>query len=157
MRVLRLLLQSFARQLLFLPLVSLFFVSTAAASPCPTTVVDMIVRNTLEADKLAEALLCDGEGVFTVDWRGDILISRTFLVSNGSTLNVTGSSEDASAVVSGDDTVRLFEVDLGSTLLLETLTLTGGDQALSVYGGSYVDVTDCTFANNHNNGSGDGG
>ena len=82
------------------------------------------------------------------------MLSRTLSVSNGSTLNVTASSDstddaDTGAVVTGDGTLLLFEADLGSTVSLTGLTLYGGDGALAVTAGSLVEVIDCTFTKNN--------
>ena len=56
------------------------------------------------------------------------MLSRTLSVSNGSTLNVTGSLESTNNAGTGadiisDGTVLLFKVDLGSTVSLTDLTL----------------------------------
>ncbi|CAN0115250.1 unnamed protein product, partial [Ascophyllum nodosum] len=72
-----------ALQLVLLPL------SLQHAAPCPAIKQEMVVATTSEAETLAEALRCDGPGVFTVNWNGDVLIPRTISVSNGSTLDVT--------------------------------------------------------------------
>ena len=110
----------------------------------------MVVATTAEEETLAEALQCDGPGVFTVSWNGDVLISRTISLSNGSTLDVTGSSsESTNGAVIGDGTVLLFEADLGSAVLLTSLTLSGGNGALSVAVESIVEVVDCIFMFNN--------
>ena len=122
----------------------------------------MIVTNTTDANKLVEALLCEGYASFTVSWHGNVIISRTLSVSNGSTLNVTASSEstddaDTGVVVTSDGTLLLFEADLGSTVSLKGLTLYDGDGALRVTGGSFVEVIDCTFTKNNRTSSNLGG
>ena len=113
----------------------------------------MVVTTTTDVKTLAEALLCDGPANFTVSWLGDVTLSHTLSVSNGSTLHVAGSSEntdaDTGAVVTSDGTLLLFEVDHGSTVSLTGLTLYGGDGALRVTGDSLVEVIDCTFKNNN--------
>ncbi|CAN0002494.1 unnamed protein product, partial [Ascophyllum nodosum] len=124
------------------------------SSPCPSTVKEMVVTNTTDANTLAEALLCEGSASFTVSWHGNVTLSRTLSVSNGSTLNVAASSDstddaDTGAVVTSDGTLLLFEADLGSTVSLTGLTLYGGDGALRVTGGSFVEVIDCTFTKNN--------
>ena len=109
----------------------------------------MNVTTSLDAENLAEALLCEGGGKFAVTWLGTVILSRTLSVSNGSTLNVTvGSSESTGAVVSGNGTILLIEVDLGSTVSLIGLTLSGGDGALNVAGGSFIEAIDCSFVQN---------
>ena len=132
-----------ALQLVLLPL------SLQHAAPCPTIEQEMIVATTAEAEALAKALQCDGPGVFTVSWNGDVLTSRTISVSNGSTLDVTGSSEGTNGAVIGDGTILLFEVDLGSTVSLTGLTFSGGNGALSVAGESIVEMADCSFMFNN--------
>ena len=124
------------------------------SSPCPSTVEEMAVTTTTDAKTLAEALLCDGPARFTVSWHGDVMLNQTLSVSNGSTLNVAGSSEntedaDTGAVVTSDGTLLLFEVDDGSTVSLTGLTLYGGNGALRVTADSFVEVIDCTFKNNN--------
>ena len=132
------------------------------ASPCPTTVEEMIVTNTSDADKLTQALLCDGTAKFAVSWHGDVILSRTLSVSNGSTLNVVGSLEsaddtDTGAAVIGEGTVVLFEVSFGSTVSLTGLTLSGADGALRVMEKSFVEVIDCIFMDNNRTSSYSGG
>ena len=135
-----------AVKLLLLPLPLLH------ASSCPTTVQAMDVRNTADAENLAEALLCDGSGSFAVSWYGDIILSRTISVSNESTLNITGFSErTGGAFATNDGTLLLFQVDRGSNVLLSSLTLSGGDGALRVTVDSFVEMVDCSFM--YNNGS----
>ena len=143
-KVLRLQGINIALQLLLLLLLLL---PDSHASPCPTTVEKMIVANTSDAEKLTEALLCDGPGRFAVTWHGDVVLSRTLSVSNASTLNVVGYSEsvddtDTGAAVIGEGAVLLFAVDLGSSISLTGLTLSGGDGALSVTGKSFVELYD---------------
>ena len=133
-----------ALQLVLLPL------SLQHAAPCPAIEQEMVVATTSEAETLAEALRCDGPGVFTVSWNGDVPISRTISGSNGSTLDVTGSSsESTNGAVIGDGTVPLFEVDLGLNLLLTGLTFSGGSGSLLVAGGSIVEMVDCSFIFNN--------
>ena len=74
---------------------------------------------------------------------------------------MTASSEstdaDTGAVVTSDGTLLLFEADLGSNVSLTGLTLHGGDGALTVTGGSLVEVIDCTFTKNIRTSSDQGG
>ena len=86
------------------------------------TVGEMAVVTTSDAEKLAEALLCDGPGRFSVSWHGDIMLSLTLSVSNGSSLDVAGFSEstdnaDSGAAVISDGRILLFEADVSITLL----------------------------------------
>ena len=135
------------------------------AAPCPAIVEElMVVANTSDAEALAEALTCDGPGMFAVSWNGAVMLSRTLLVTNGTTLNVTGSSESTGdgtngdgAVIHSDGTVLLFDIDLDSTVLLTGLTLSGGGGALRVAGGSSVEVIDCSFIHNNRTSSDLGG
>ena len=130
------------------------------ASPCPAIVEEMVVSTTLEADNLAEALLCDGPAMLAVSWHGAVTLSRTLFVSNGSTLNVTVSSErtdgadtEGAAVISDDTNLLLFDVGLGSALSMIGLTFSGGDGALRVTGESSIEVIDCIFTHNNRNSS----
>ena len=130
------------------------------SSPCPSTVEEMVVATTSDAKTLAEALLCDGSASFTVNWHGNVMIPQTLSVSNGSTLNVTGSRStdaDTGAVVTSDGTLLLIEVGRGSTVSLTGLALSGGDGGLRVTGGSFVEAIDCTFTNNNRTSSDQGG
>ena len=123
------------------------------ASICPTTVEEFTVATTSDAEKLSEALLCDGPGSFVVSWHGNVIISRTLSVSNRSTLNVPGFSNstdgDSDAVIFSNGTVLLLEVGSGSTVSLTGLTFSGGDGALRVNGESVVEVIDCNFMDNN--------
>ena len=87
-----------------------------------------------------------------VSWHGNVILSRFLSVSNGSTLNVAGSSDstdgDSGAAIFSDGTVLLLEVDLGSTVSLTGLTFSGGDGAVRVNGESFVEVIDCSFVDN---------
>ena len=97
-----------------LQLLLLLLLPLLQAYPSSIVVKEIIVATTLDAENLAEALLCDGSGKFEISWHGNIMLSRTISVSNGSIVNVTGPSESAASVVSSDDPITLFEVDLGS-------------------------------------------
>ena len=120
------------------------------------------MATTSDAEELSEALLCDGPGNFVVRWHGNVILSGTLSVSNGSTLNVTGSSDssddgDSGAVIVSDGTVLLLEVDLGSNASLTGLTFSGGDGAVRINGESFVEVTDCSFVDNNRTSSNLGG
>ena len=138
-------------QLVLLPL------SLHHATPCSTIEQEMVVATTSEAETLAGALQCDGRGVFTVSWNGDVIIPRTISVSNESTLNVTGSSDSTNGAVIGDGTVLLFDINLGSTVSLRGLTLSGGNGALLVAGESIVEMVDCSFIFNSKTSTSGGG
>ena len=112
------------------------------------------MATTSDAEELSEALLCDGPpGSFAVSWHGNVILSRTLSVSNGTTLSVAGSSNstdvDSGAVIFSDGTILLLEVNLGSTVSLTGLTFSGGDGAVRVSGKSFVEVTDCSFMDNN--------
>ena len=119
------------------------------------------MATTSDAEELSEALLCDGAGSFVVSWHGNVILSRTLSVSNGSTLNVAGSSDstdgDSGAVIFSDGTVLLFEVNSGSAVSLTGLTFSGGDSAVRVNGGSFVEIIDCSFMDNNGASSNFGG
>ena len=131
-----------------------FMVKAVSRDP---DVVEMSVSSAAEVEDLVDALQCDGPGQFVVDWQGEIVLSRTVSVSNGSTLNVTGSS---SATIDGGGAVRLFEVDNNSTIFLEGIKLSrgsalgGGGGALYVAGNSEAEVVNCSFIDNNASSSG---
>lgn len=128
-------------------------------SPCPAEVTSRIVSTAADAVELTDALSCSGAGQFVVDWTGEVLLSRTISVSNGSILTVRGSPTGA-AVIHGGETVRLFEVIDGSKLELNSVTLIGGSAedggAVQILGElSVLAASNCSFIGN--NATNDGG
>ena len=112
------------------------------------------MANMSDAEKLAEALLCDDPAMFAVSWHGNVMLSSTLAVSNGSTLNVTVQSKSIDTDTGGTKIVSyaavvVVEVDLGLTVSLTSLTLSGGDGAPRVTGESFIDVIGCNFTYNN--------
>lgn len=107
-----------------------------------------------EAQDLRDALRCSGPGTFYTEWTGEVNIGDLaggIVVSNGSSLNVTGIG---TAVVNGDNRVRIFTLTDGSQLHLNNISLENG-QSLDDNGGavlakdsSYFSAMDCSFLNN---------
>lgn len=95
------------------------------AATCPEGIDARVVSNTAEASELGEALLCSGAGYFEVDWIGEVVLERSIIISNGSSVKVTGV-DPGEAVIDGGDAIRLFQVSGSSTLLLNGLSLVGG-------------------------------
>lgn len=99
---------------------------------CPVGVTARNVSSTAEALELSDALNCSGRGQFEVDWSGNVLLPRTITISNGSSVKVTGLGPEA--VIDGGGAVRLFEVDEGSTLEINRVSLVGGRSAGEIPG-----------------------
>lgn len=73
--------------------------------PCAVGVTTLVVSSNAEALDLSEALLCSG-GQFEVAWVGNVRITSTIAVSNGTSLRITGSSFGAQGVVDGGGDTR---------------------------------------------------
>lgn len=80
------------------------------------------VASTDDATALASALQCSN-GEFYVQWMGEIVVEETIHVTNGTSLNITGTT---GAVADGDFKTGLFAVDGGSFLHLRDMTLVQG-------------------------------
>ena len=93
-----------------------------------------IVDDTESATMLAEAVNFSG-GSFNATWRGSVLVERTIIIPEGTSLNVTG--EGSGAEINGGGKIRLFEAQ-GATLHMTNLTLKNGNStcggALYAYG-----------------------
>eukprot|EP00752_Nemacystus_decipiens_P017814 g15971.t2 len=119
---------------------------------------------TAEALELSEALLCSGAGEFEAIWSGEVLVTSTIFVSNGTSLKITSSSSSTSlvftsggaatgsqAVIDGGDEVQLFVVDAISSLELNGLSLQrglAGAGAVEVMDSSLLTAVDCSFSYN---------
>lgn len=95
------------------------------AALCPVEVDTRVVSTTEEASELSDALFCTGAGEFEVEWKGEVLLERPILISNGSYVKVTGASA-GEAVIDGGSAVPLFRVTDDSTLELDGLSLVNG-------------------------------
>ena len=85
-------------------------------------------------DELSAAMM-DGASIIVGD---DITFTSALTLSSGMTVAITGSS--SGSVLSGGGSTRLFYVN-GSTLLLSSLTLTGGSASTS--GCDNIGISDC--------------
>ena len=84
-------------------------------------------------------------------WVGEVALTRTIAVSDGTSLNISGSSSGGS-VVDGDEQNQLFNVSGGSTLGLQGLSLFNGASwdggAVGLSGSSSLEIVDCSFDGN---------
>lgn len=139
------------RLLRYLSLLSIFAGANAQVLPCALGVTNLTVSNSVEANDLAEALLCSG-GQFEASWVGEVLVSRTVRVSNGTSLRISGTSSGGS-IVDGGGLYQLFHVSGGSTLELKGLSLVNGfsdegGAAVAVSDASSLEVSGCSFDGN---------
>lgn len=72
-------------------------------------VTALSVSSTAEALELTNELQCSGAGDFEVEWSGEVVVTKTLAVSNGTSLKVTGSIFDG-AVMDGGGAIQLFVV-----------------------------------------------
>lgn len=102
--------------------------------------------DTAGARRLAQAVNCSG-GSFGITWVGSVTVEETIRVGEGTTLNVTGSSDGASRI-------SLFSLDGGGVLHLSDLTLVNDRAEAGSAGGAIlaadaaVTLTGCTLADN---------
>ena len=82
----------------------------------------LTITSTDDATALASALQCSN-GEFYVQWVGEVVVEETIHVTNGTSLNITGT---AGAVADGDFKTGLFAVDGGSFLHLRDMALVQG-------------------------------
>lgn len=110
--------------LVFLPA----FASAQGLPPCPAETQPRTVASTNDTATLAGLLQCSN-GSFTVEWVGDVIVSQTIYVMQGTSLNVTGASAGG-ATADGDHTTQLFAVDGASSLHITDMVLANGIAAL---------------------------
>lgn len=133
-------------------------VAKSQVLPCAVGVTNRTISNSAQAFDLTEVLMCSG-GQFEVTWVGEVLLTRTIAVSDGTSLKVLGSSSGGS-VIDGERLHQLFNVSEGSTLELQGLSLMNGASssaggAVALSGSSSLGIVDCSFE--FNNATGDGG
>eukprot|EP00953_Heterococcus_sp_UTEX-ZZ885_P019322 10796-Heterococcus_DN1.PRE.2 len=133
-------------------LVSRYLQYTSAA-PCNTTTLQQLtVRTSAEAEALARAVACEG-GSFEVIWSGNILLSETITIAASTSLKVRAAKQQQ-AIVRGGGSVRLFDFAGNGTLYLEGLVLRdgyvqgSGGAVNAAIQGSFLSLTDCSFFNN---------
>ena len=95
-----------------------------ALPPCPSKTQARIVANTNDTAALATSLQCSN-GSIDVQWYGDVVVSQTIYITQGTSLNITGTSTGATA--DGNHITQLFAVNSTSSLLLTDMTLANGD------------------------------
>lgn len=145
--------------LLCVSLLPVVAVAKSQVLPCAAGVNNRTISNSAQAVDLTEVLFCSG-GQFEVNWVGEVLLSRTIAVSDGTSLKVSGSSSGGS-VIDGGGTYQLFNVSEGATLELQGLLLVNGASssaggAIALSGSSSLEVRNCSFEFN-NATAGDGG
>lgn len=133
-------------------LLSVLGLAKAQATPCEAGVTTRNVTSTADALELSDALRCSGPAEFEIDWVGEALLTRTIAVSNGSSVKVMGRGA-GEAVIDGGGAVRLFEVNEGSTLELNRVSLVGGFSsgdggAVHLAADSRLSVVNCSFVEN---------
>lgn len=117
------------------------------ATACSSDTQVIEVKNSNDALRLAEIVNCTGSGSFFVHWTGRVETPVTIVISNGTSLNVTGLE---GGVIDGGSMVQLFSVS-SATLSLSDLALEYGNatdggvlQALT----STIFVMDCNITAN---------
>lgn len=139
-------------------LLNILAVAKSQVLPCTAGVTNRTISNSAQAFDLTDVLMCSG-GQFEVTWVGEVLLTRTITVSDGTSLKVLGSSSGGS-VIDGGGLHQLFNVSEGSTLELQGLSLMNGASssaggAVALSDSSSIKVVDCSFE--FNNATGDGG
>lgn len=145
----------------------------AAESPkCPANSTEIIVKTPADAYALASALNCTGSSSFVVTWVGNVIVTRSIIVSGGSSLAVTGSgwmssavgyqtSSEASSIIDGGDAIGICIVHEGSTISLQDIVI---QQGIATNGGAIaarssilssrentITITNCLFLRNNGN------
>lgn len=87
-----------------------------------------VVKNTADADVLADSILCSG-GTFQVQCKWYVSVNRTLYSIEGTVLDVVGSS---AAVADGGDTTQLFFA-LNGSLRVSDLKMSNG---AGIHGGA---------------------
>ncbi|CAM9127983.1 unnamed protein product [Choristocarpus tenellus] len=130
-------------------------------SPCNSTGKAIAeIRSLYDVEQLAVNISCS-MGTFSAVWYGELSLSTTLTVAEGTSLSIRGA--DTLASIDGGATLPLFDVNSG-TLSLQGLILRRGNAtdvaAEYVQGGAIrivdgtLDVTGCTFESNEANESG---
>ncbi|CAN0100482.1 unnamed protein product, partial [Ectocarpus sp. 8 AP-2014] len=107
-----------------------------------------VVEDSAQAQALAANVNCSG-GSFQVEWRGSVSLDAPIFIVHGTDLNVTGGGE-ASAVIDGNGTTRLFSVD-SATLRLSGVELRSGSSAIGgaiAASGATLAFNNTSFINN---------
>ncbi|CAN0185940.1 unnamed protein product, partial [Ectocarpus sp. 13 AM-2016] len=82
---------------------------TQELQSCSVDAVPSTISSTQDADTLATSILACPNGSFFVEWVGEIFVAETIHVTDGTSLNITGSG--SGAIADGRDATQLFIVD----------------------------------------------
>ena len=92
---------------------------------CSVLANPFTVGSTEDASILATSLGCS-TGDFDVQWVGEIFVTETIRVTNGTSLRITGGGSSA-AIADGRNATQLFVVDQGSSLHFSDMTFAHGN------------------------------
>ncbi|CAN0070783.1 unnamed protein product, partial [Ectocarpus sp. 12 AP-2014] len=106
---------------------------------CSVGTSSLTVGSTEDADNLADYVLCSN-GDFNVQWDEEVFVTTTIRVSDGTSLNITGTGPGA--IADGGGSTQLFVVEGGSTLHLSDMTLSNG----SASSGGAISATDSSVS-----------
>eukprot|EP00752_Nemacystus_decipiens_P005317 g4823.t1 len=91
---------------------------------CSVETSHLTVDSTEAAATLAASLDCSN-GDFEVEWVGEVFVTDTIHVTNGTSLSITGAG--SGGIADGGNVTQLFVVDRGSTLRFSDMTLAHGN------------------------------
>jgi hypothetical protein len=140
-------------------LVLLLLAWCVSSLPCKNAHMAMEISTTQHALSLAEAAACEG-GAVNVTWIGDVIVTRTIVVGSGTVLTIVGSASAAgtptaatpAAVINGNSTTQLFEVQGGQLHLIGVSASTGhsaeASAVLTTTAGSVVTAVGCDLSDN---------
>ena len=105
-----------------------------ASVPCAADLRGQwLVETTADAKEMAEAVYC-AEGSFDVEWRGDVVVTQTIHVVDGTVLKITGVG--SSPTINGGGASRIFTVvnaslHLAGVMIKNGKAISGGAIAAS--------------------------
>ena len=128
------------------------------AAPCSPQNVSLTITDKDGVLDLASALECS-DGNFMVIWVGNITLSQTLAVTDGSSLTIDGESSDSTVDGMGNTGPLIFVEGASSKLTLRNLSIArgSGHDGGGVYASTSatVKVVNCIFSGN--NAGDDGG
>ena len=135
---------------------SLLFVSPTTSAPCSAGTITLNVGSESDLQAMTNTINCTGEGVFDVEWIGNLQLQQKIFLSGSKNLTITGSSARLPGVpgdgMDAGNVTGIFAVSGGSTLRLQNLVLKGGfaeiGGGIDVRSSSVVHVNGCSFTNN---------
>ena len=93
---------------------------------CDGGIQVLTVASTNDAVTLTSSLECSN-GTFIVEWFGKVIVSETLTIAEGTLVNITGATGDATA--DGNHTTQLFVVHgASSSLCFTDILLTNGQE-----------------------------